>query len=100
MQGPKHSPKVPAGQENPHAKTRPDGSERPSAHVYAECSWPVSLVIINNFHVPCVLTIPTETNPELAVDPDAPKPLTVAFQLFEAITGRIHQVLNRTCIVH
>jgi hypothetical protein len=42
-------------------------------------------VIINNANVPSVLAVPTEANPKLVVDADAPPALAVAFQLLQTI---------------
>lgn len=52
-----------------------------------------SLVIINNLHVPGIFAVPPEAYPEPVVDTDAP--LTLAFQLLQAVTGRIAQVFDR-----
>lgn len=51
-------------------------------------------MIINNLHVPCVFSVPPEANAELAADANAPLALSVAFQLFQAVAGRVSQVFD------
>jgi hypothetical protein len=52
-------------------------------------------MVVNNLNIPCILAIPSEANPKLIVNADAPLAFSSAFQLFQPIARGLIQIRNR-----
>ena len=51
-------------------------------------------VVIGDFNIVGVIVFKPETNTPLVIDPDAPLSRPIATQLFQAVAGRVTQVVN------
>jgi hypothetical protein len=51
-------------------------------------------MIIHNFDIVHITTLPSKANSPLIIDTDAVLPLPVAFQRFKLIAGRLPQILE------
>ena len=51
-------------------------------------SWPLSSVVIDDFYLALVSTVPAENDSPLVIDADAPESLEITLQRFEAIGWR------------
>ena len=51
-------------------------------------------MIIHNFDIVRVAVLPSKANSPLIIDTDAVLPLSVPFQRFQLIAGRLPQILN------
>src|SRR6185437_4847178 len=54
-------------------------------------------MIVHDFRVPRLAVAPDKTDPPLLVDADAVLPGPVALEPFQAVAGRIAQVVHRCC---
>jgi hypothetical protein len=57
-------------------------------------------MVVNNLHIPRIFAIPSEANPKLIVDADAPLALSSSFQLFQPIARGLMEVRNRRGKIH
>jgi hypothetical protein len=51
-------------------------------------------MVIHNFHIAHIAIFPSEANSPLTIDANAVLPLTVAFQRFKLIAGRLPEILK------
>jgi hypothetical protein len=52
-------------------------------------------MIICNFNFICVAILPEETNPVRVVNANTVLPLSIAFELFQAVAGRNSKIIGR-----
>ena len=56
-------------------------------------------MVINNFDIMSVAFAPSEADPPLVIESDAPLPLSVAVQFLESITRRYSEILDLGCSI-
>jgi hypothetical protein len=57
-------------------------------------------MIIHDFYVPGIAVTPSETDSPLIVDANAVSARPIAFQAFQAVSGRTPKVVNRNGRIH
>lgn len=66
--------------------------------IYEEWTYillPVDLVVIDNFHIPCVLALPAKTHPVLIIHANAVLSFAIAMQLLQMIPRWVSEIVKR-----
>jgi hypothetical protein len=52
-------------------------------------------MVIGDLHIKGIAFLPLEADPPLIIDPDAVLSFPIPFKCFQAVTGRLRQILER-----